>query len=199
MPAPKDLRPKIVDFYEEFNRTLRAFFSERDVEATRRILTEVPADANPFEILGKAVQFQREAALASGVGWPEITTEQFMEAGIDWHIFPNLIILPYFDAALAYRALPDPADPDTCIFEVYSLQRYAEGAEPPLVRQYLHGDEDWRRFKEVSIILQQDFDNMGEVQRDMKSKGFRGARTNPLQESVISNFHASILQYIEGA
>ena len=39
------------------------------------------------------------------------------------------------------------------------------------------------------LILSQDFANMTEVQKGMKSKGFRGARTNPLQESAISNFH----------
>jgi phenylpropionate dioxygenase-like ring-hydroxylating dioxygenase large terminal subunit len=197
LPPPKDIRPKIIDYYEEFSRTLRSPFSERDVEASRRIMTEVAPDASPFEAVMKAMEFQREAASAAGAGWPDISIEQIMEAGNDWHVFPNLIMLPYPDGLLAYRALPDPKDPDSCIYEAYSLQRYAPGAEPPLVRKYLHGTDDWKRVGEVSPILQQDFDNMGEVQQGMKSKGFKGCRTNPLQEAVIANFHRALADYVE--
>jgi len=61
------------------------------------------------------------------------------------------------------------------------------------------GAEDWRNFKSISVILQQDFDNMGEVQRGMKSRGFAGARPNPLQESVVSNFHRALCEYLDEA
>jgi phenylpropionate dioxygenase-like ring-hydroxylating dioxygenase large terminal subunit len=196
-PAPKDLRPMIVEYYDTYNLTLRALFSERDVEATRRLLTEVPPEANFYEIIGKLMEFQREAAIAAGAGWPDITPQQMMEAGTDWHIFPNMVFLPYPDGLLGYRSRPHPTDPDVCFFEVCALQRYAPGAEPPLQKQYMHGDDDWRKFKDISIILQQDFDNMGEVQRGMKSKGFKGARTNPVQEATVSNFHRAILEYFD--
>jgi phenylpropionate dioxygenase-like ring-hydroxylating dioxygenase large terminal subunit len=193
---PKDLRVGLVEYYEELNLTLRAMITERDAEAVRRLLTEVSADAQPIEIFGKAVQFQREAAIAAGVGWPEMTPEQMMAANGDFHIFPNLVMLPTPTGTLAYRSLPHPSDPDTCFFEVYSLQRYAPGAEPPLERQIMHGDDDWRRFKDISIILQQDLENMGDVQRGMKSKGFRGARTNPLQETPVANFHRALIEHM---
>lgn len=194
--VPDDLRANIVKYYDMINVTLRAIFSDRDTEAARRLLTEVPADTPYPEIMAKLLDFQREAAVASGAGWPNITMEQLFEAGTDWHVFPNLVMLPYPDGVLAYRALPDATDPDTCIFEVYALQRYAPGAEPALQRTYMHGDDDWRKFNSISIILQQDFDNMGEVQRGMKSRGFVGARTNPLQESTVSNFHRALCEYI---
>ena len=48
------------------------------------------------------------------------------------------------------------------------------------------------------LILSQDFANMTEVQKGMKSKGFRGARTNPLQESAISNFHRGLREILFG-
>jgi phenylpropionate dioxygenase-like ring-hydroxylating dioxygenase large terminal subunit len=195
-PAPKDLRPKIVEYYDTYNLTLRALFSERDVEATRRLLTEVPAEASFFEIIGKLMEFQREAAIAAGAGWPDITPQQMLDAGTDWHIFPNLVFLPYPDGLLGYRSRPHPTDPDVCFFEAFALQRYAPGAEPPLQKQIMHGDDDWRNFKDISIILQQDFDNMGEVQRGMKSKGFKGARTNPVQELTVANFHRALMDYI---
>jgi phenylpropionate dioxygenase-like ring-hydroxylating dioxygenase large terminal subunit len=198
-PVPEDLRKGIIGYLDLINLTLKAIYSERDVEAARRLMTEVDPATPPAQMMMKVLEFQREAAIASGAGWPNISFQQLYEAGIDWHIFPNLIILPYPDAALAYRALPDPSDPDTCIFEVYSLQRYAPGAEPKLERQMFHGNDDWRDFSSVSAILQQDFSNMGEVQRGMKSRGFRGARTNPLQESTVSNFHRALCEYLDDA
>ena len=188
-PAPKDFRPKIVEYFELFDRELKAFFSERDVEAVRRLMTEVDPATPPGVVMMKAMEFQREAAIAAGAGWPNITLQQMADASTDWHVFPNYVMLPWPDGVLAYRSLPHATDPDTCFFEVYALQRYAPGAEPALERKYLHGEGDWRNFKSISIILQQDFDNMGQVQRGMRSRGFKGARTNPLQEATISNFH----------
>jgi hypothetical protein len=193
--APADLRPNVVEYYDLFNETLRAIFSERDVEATRRLMTEVKPGTPHPELMAKLLEFQREAAISAGVGWPDISLQQMADAGTDWHVFPNLIMLPYPDGVLAYRALPDAHDPNVCTFEVYALQRYAQGAEPELKRQYFHGEGDWRNFKSISIILQQDFDNMEEVQRGMRSKAFKGARPNPLQESTVSNFHRVLDDY----
>lgn len=197
-PVPKDFRPNIIAYFELFDRELSAFFSPRDVEAVQRLMTEVAPEASPGEVMMKAIEFQREAAIAGGAGWPNITLQQMVDAGTDWHIFPNYVMLPWPDGVLAYRALPHATDPDICFFEVYALQRYAPGAEPKLERKYLHGEEDWRNFKSISVILQQDFDNMGQVQRGMRSRGFSGARTNPLQEATVSNFHRVLCDYLYG-
>jgi phenylpropionate dioxygenase-like ring-hydroxylating dioxygenase large terminal subunit len=199
LPPPKDLRPKLVEHYNIFKQTLKAIFTDRAVEASQRLLTEVPAGTPPDQIMARVLQFQKEAAIATGAGWPDISTQQMVEAGTDWHVFPNLVMLPYPDGLLAYRSLPHPTDPNACFFEVYSLQRYAPGTEPPLERQYLHGDEDWRKIKDVSLILQQDFENMGEVQRGLRSRGFRGCRTNPVQEVAVSNFHRALAAFVEDA
>jgi hypothetical protein len=36
------------------------------------------------------------------------------------------------------------------------------------------------------------------VNEGMKSRGWEGARTNPVQELAISNFHAALRQYVGG-
>ena len=79
--------------------------------------------------------------------------------------------------------------------------RYAPGAEPPLKREFYYGPNDWQEnvVENFGLILSQDFQNMGEVQRGKKSRGFRGSRTNPLQESAISNFHQTVHGYVYGA
>jgi nitrite reductase/ring-hydroxylating ferredoxin subunit len=196
LPVPDDLRPGLIGYLELIDQTLKAIYSPRDVAAAQKLYEIDPAPPAD-ELMIKLIDVQKEAAIQSGAGWPDITMMQMFEAGIDWHIFPNFIILPYADAALAYRALPDAQDPDRCTFEVYSLERYAPGSEPPLERQYFHGAEDWRNFSKISEILQQDFNNMGEIQRGMKSRGFRGARTNPMQESTISNFHRALIEFMD--
>jgi hypothetical protein len=114
--------------------------------------------------------------------------------GIDWHLFPNLIVLPSLTTALCYRARPNGTDPDSCIFEVMVLERFPEGEEPETEWVYEEDptEEKWR------LILAQDFSNMGEVQKGMKSRGFRGARMNPISELPVSHFFRKLAEYMGG-
>ena len=72
------------------------------------------------------------------------------------------------------------------------------GAEPPLKRELYHGVDDWKQNAQENfgLILWQDFQNMTNVQQGMKSRGFKGARTNPLQETSVSNFHRALREFI---
>lgn len=197
-PMPADLRPGLVAFFQEMENTLKAIFTARDNEAVRRVMSEVEEGTPPMEVFMKSLEFQKQAAIASGAGWPDISLEQFGKAGTDWHVFPNLVFLQWPDGVLAYRSRPDGYDPDSCIYDIWSLARFAPGSEPPLKREFYHGKDDWKTnvVENFGLILSQDFQNMGEVQHGMKSRGFRGARPNPLQESVISNFHRVLREYV---
>jgi hypothetical protein len=197
-PMPEDLRPGLVAFYQEMENTLKAIFTARDNEAVRRILTEVPKGTDPMAVLLKGIEFQKEAAIAAGAGWPQITLEQMAKAGTDWHVFPNLVFLMYPDGTLVYRSRPDGDNVDSCIFDIWSLARYAPGAEPQLKREEYLGPHDWRdnTVQNFGLVLSQDLQNMTEVQRGMKSRGFSGARTNPLQETSVSNFHKVLYGYL---
>ena len=190
---PTDIRHGLIELVRQQARDVQAIYTERDFESAQRLLTEVSADATTVEVLAKLFQFNKEAAEASGAGWPPITPEQMVRAGVDWHIFPNLITLPYADGALWYRALPKAGDPNRCIFEIYSLQRYAPGAEPPLVRRYFR---DWHDFTEMPPFLIDDFQNMPQVQRGMRSRGFVAAQPNPQQELTVLNFHRALNEYL---
>jgi phenylpropionate dioxygenase-like ring-hydroxylating dioxygenase large terminal subunit len=196
-PELEDVRENLIAFYDDLNTSLAALYSERATEAVRRLRTEVPAGTPQIEILMKMYGFIKEAAIACGAGWPRVTMEEMAKAGVDWHIFPNLIILQQPDAALVYRSRPFGDDPDWCIFDVWSLQRYAPGAQPLLKRRVHMGDDEWRRIDDVSPVLLQDFSNLVKVQQGMKSLGFPGCRTNPLQESAVSNFHLALREYLK--
>jgi hypothetical protein len=57
--------------------------------------------------------------------------------------------------------------------------------------------DDWRDV-DWGLILTQDFQNMEEVQRGMKVRSVKAARTNPVKERAISNFHEMLDRYVHG-
>lgn len=190
---PADARKLVVGFYKHMHAEFGATYTNRDAEAAHRLLTELPANATPQEVSAKFVQIRREVSEAMGAGWPETTPEQLARGGLIWHVFPNLIINATFNAAAIYRARPDSKDPDMCVFDVWSLQRFTLTAEPPLKREYV---DDWTQCKDLGLILTQDFTNIPEVQKGMKSRAFAGARPSPTQEETVFNFHSVLRDYI---
>jgi len=74
------------------------------------------------------------------------------------------------------------------------LQRYAEGKAPAVEQEWSqeHGDKDF-----WGLILTQDFANVAEIQKGMKSIGFKGARPNPKQEVAVLNFHRALTGFLE--
>ncbi len=196
-PENQDNRPVMHAYMVEIRETLNAISTDHGVVAGERLLAEVPEGTNPFEVLGKFGQFIVESAEAEGALVPALTPEQLMAAGSDWHLFPNQIMLPSPVGILGYRSRPNGHDPHSCIWDVYSLSRYAVGKEPKVELEW---NEDLTDTAFWGKILIQDYENMGDVQRGMKSRGFRGSRTNPKQEVAVSNFHRALHEFIaEGA
>jgi nitrite reductase/ring-hydroxylating ferredoxin subunit len=188
-----DYRHNIRDFILMLEQDLKASIPPHMSELVDRLVNELPAEASLLDVLMKYGQLAFEAASARGIAFPALTPEEIARAGADWHLFPNMVFLPAPDAMLAYRARPDRNDPERCIFEVYSLLLYPEGQEPPLERQVF---ADWTDHDAWGLILEQDFQNMTEVQRGMRSSGFKGSRTNPVQEKSVSNFHRALRDFI---
>ncbi len=113
-------------------------------------------------------------------------------SGNDWHIFPNTVIIHGPTFALCYRARPHGYDPNSCIFEVYTLERFPEGQEPRPENLYRPEitEANWRK------VLCQDFSNMGAVQEGMKSLGFKGLRPHPVEEQAVINFHRNLAGFM---
>jgi phenylpropionate dioxygenase-like ring-hydroxylating dioxygenase large terminal subunit len=196
---PQDRRQGLVNYARLYNNTLHAIVTEKDAAAATRLLTECTGEEEPLALIGKLGQFQKEAALAAGAFYPEVTGEQRMAAGSDWHVFPNLVFLPSQTGTLCYRSRPwgDGTDPDWCVYDIWSLEQYAPGVEPPLVRNKIYSDDGWKAIGDVSVILEQDFVNMEQVQRGLKQAGFPGCRTSPVQEVAISNMHRVLHEYVD--
>jgi nitrite reductase/ring-hydroxylating ferredoxin subunit len=187
-----DTRKMLAEFMEHLLETVNANTTQTIVDAAKKLVDVLPEDA-PADVVGaKMMELAYIADAERGVQWPMIDPKHFMESGIDWHVFPNTIILHGVTFILGYRARPNGLDPDSCIFEVYVLERYPEGMEPKPenVFQPDMAEENWR------LVLSQDFANMGEVQKGVKSWGFPGMRPNPIQEQSVINMHRNLADYM---
>lgn len=196
LPSPRlgevaavDMRESIVSFYQEMLETLDSTMTEHTLRASERLRTEIAPDAEKIDIMRAFLRFNREEHENSGAGWPAgVTPEAMVRAGTAWHLFPNMVFLHGPGHLLGYRARPNGNNPDSCIFDIYTLERYAPGKGPDRVPE-VKTLPDIASIADWGLILVQDFQNMGELQSGMKSRSFKGSRTNPKQELAVSNFH----------
>ena len=191
-PEPrKDVTKSLADNFTSLKRDVDAFVSESMVLAAKRVHEELSPNTTAFDAFMQMNLWMMEIDAAAGIKAPMITPEHYLVAGMDWHVFPNIVILQAPTFVLGYRARPDGTDPDSCIFEVYALDRFPEGYEPEEVKnEHVPELADW------PLILQQDFQNMAQVQRGLHSKAFRGCRPNPKQERSPANFHRTLRRYM---
>lgn len=188
----KDPRKEAADFMEHLYETVNANTTKTIINAAKRLVDVLPPDAPAVDVMNKMMELACKADAERGVIWPTVDPDHYRDSGIDWHIFPNTVVLHGITFVLGYRARPNGYDPDSCIFEVYVLERFPEGQEPVTENVYQPDQtvEKWRK------VLLQDFNNMPEVQRGMKSRGFPGPRPNPRQEQPVINFHRTLAQYM---
>lgn len=162
------------------------------VDTANRLVDDLPAGTPPEQLTAHVMQTAAMTDAQRGVPWPDMTPEHFAACGMDWHIFPNSAILPGITYALCYRARPDGYDPDSCIFEVYIIERFPEGQEPKT--EWVHEPEPTE--EKWQLILSQDFLNISEIQKGMKSRGYEGATPSPQQELPVIHFHRTLAKYM---
>lgn len=191
---PTDAREGVVRFFHQMETTFGAIFTDRDYEAAKRIMDELPPEVDAMTAFGAAVEFGRKRAEEDGCGYPaNLSWEALIKAGTGWHIFPNNQTLMWFDGAVWYRSRPNGDDPNSCIFDIWSLKRFGPGQEPPLERRIIT-DIQGQSFGQ---IVDQDILNMGRVQRGLRSSACRETTMNPVQEMEIINFHRNLVAVID--
>ncbi|MGE0743560.1 MAG: SRPBCC family protein [Hyphomonadaceae bacterium] len=191
-----DMREQIRAREHERDELLHALISPYSLRAADRLLTEAPADGTTQEIMACYRKLHREEMEKAGAKWPDkLNDAHIAKTGVDWHLFPNQMVLPCIDGAQWYRARPNGDDPESCIYDIWWLERYAPGKEPPVVHEFYPDPES---FKGQNAFLEQDFSNLIAVQKGMRSRGFQGLRPNPVQEVAVSNFHRAVERYLAG-
>ena len=156
---------------------------------------DLPSETSAMDVVASMWAYQQEEFASRGLTWPEgLTREAIIAAGTDWHIFPNAVVLPTVDGALWYRMRPNGDAPDSCVFDIWSFAHVPPGAERGMPEQEVyHG---FQEFAGQCPFLEEDFLNLEAVNEGMKSRGWRGARTNPVQEVSITNFHSALARYL---
>lgn len=107
--------------------------------------------------------------------------------------FPHFFLLPMFSSAASYRIRPLTAE--TCLFEVWSLTRYAPGEEPgplPIPEPKPYDDAQW------PPVPRQDFSNLPIQQQGLHNPGFEYMRLSDKVEGLIGNYQRLIDGYLAG-
>jgi phenylpropionate dioxygenase-like ring-hydroxylating dioxygenase large terminal subunit len=183
-------------FNRHIYRTLFAMTVDPLMAAAERLKDEAGPDYPPEQLMPRLMELHKDEFARRGIAWPKNLDQAALNRmGTDWHIFPNSIVLPTADSALWYRIRPNGDDPDSCVFDIWNIARYAPGQEPKVTR---HETVGFEAFRGRNPFLEEDFDNMEAVHQGMKSKGWKGARTNPIQEIQTVNFHRVLHDYCYG-
>lgn len=188
-----DYRKIAIGSMEQQRDTVGSNYTDTLVEAAHRLLDVLPETATAPEVSAKMMQIAEDIDRQRGIDWPQVSAEHMGGIGINWHIFPNVVMLPNRTFNFGFRFRPDGSNPDSCIFEVYHLERFPEGQEPKTENVECEPtEENWL------LLVSQDFANMPMVQQGMKSVAFRGGLANPVQEGGVVNMHRHLAKFMGG-
>jgi phenylpropionate dioxygenase-like ring-hydroxylating dioxygenase large terminal subunit len=190
----RDQREAVAEMYNYMKVALNASQTESIRMAANRLADELPPGVTSEAAHAHVMISAMQEDAARGAPWPPVTAEEYSRAGMDWHIFPNTILLPLANNCLCYRVRPNGDDPESCIFEVYELELYPPGEEPNV--ENLRNDDIYDAAFWGEFLLQ-DFQQMQGTHKGVKSASFSGPRLNPAQEQAIANFHRSYHQMLQ--
>jgi hypothetical protein len=135
-----------------------------------------------------------QLALDEGIDYPVMSLEQYFAGQGGYHVFPTMVILVEKGSVLGYRMRPDGDDPDSAIWDVYSIEHFAPGDAPETRWEVF---PNWRE-AELGPFLAQDLKNLPDIQAGMHSNGFPGLVLNTQQETTILHEHQVADRYLFG-
>jgi len=170
-------------------KEIGAMYVERDREAAARA-KDRPRRAGEGAIEAYMDELYTYAAKAD-ISLPTPTAEQAEHIGGNY-MFPHFFCLPTAGNALAYRSRPNGLDPDTTLWDIWSLTAFPGGEMPDYETQQV----DWRDPAQVGLVLHQDFSNMERVSAGMRSRSYEGVYLNLRQEMALWEMHREIDRYL---
>jgi nitrite reductase/ring-hydroxylating ferredoxin subunit len=158
--------------------------------AVETLRAEGPPDGST---LLEAYQASRLELLRDrGVDVADFSADQMTSAD-DIYWFPNLVGPIYPGSALLFRVRPHERDPDRSVKDTWVLEWPAHDAEWQMPTRRFYAD--WTQ-RDWGTITEQDYANLAEVQRGMKTSGCDGVWLNPRQEGNILQMHRVIDGYL---
>lgn len=175
------------DYYEwvaENNRVMlegaQAWITPRQVELQEQILARgVRDEAFLHEFIGAV----HADAARRGVPMPPPSPE----ASGHSFIFPNTAMIASYGNALLYKFRPNGTDPESTIWDVWSLE-IPPADEPPqrVKREGPVPIADW------PYVLRQDMGNIERQQVGLRTRGFEHCLLAGRHEAMIANFHRAL-------
>jgi phenylpropionate dioxygenase-like ring-hydroxylating dioxygenase large terminal subunit len=167
-----------------------AFLAEERAAIDELRSTGPPAGQSLLE----AYQARRMELLAARGFDVSGLSPELMTSADDVFCFPNVVGPIYPGSAILFRVRPYGDDPHRSIKDTWVLEWRAPDTAPTR-RAQPRFFADWHD-REWGEITEQDYENLGNVQRGMRSAGWAGARLNPRQEGNILHMHQVIDQYL---
>ncbi len=115
----------IIESARRLSIGLEAMTLERDVHVIEAMRHHPIPEGSTFG--QELVTSLYEHASGTGIPLPPPVPSALARWGGMFFHFPNYFVLPQYGNALVYRVRPDGADPESCLFEVWSLTIPAAG------------------------------------------------------------------------
>ena len=116
-----------------------------------------------------------------------------MTSADDVYCFPNVVGPIYPGSAILFRVRPNGRDPDSAIQDTWVLEWPRPGSEWQMPERRFYADWHERKWGEIT---EQDYTNLANVQRGMRSRGFDGSRLASKQESNVLHMHRVVDRYL---
>ena len=120
-------------------------------------------------------------------------TPDLMTSADDVFCFPNLVGPVYPGSALLFRVRPNGRDPNSAIKDTWVLEWPRPGETWQMPERRFYADWHERKWGEIT---EQDYTNLANVQRGMRSRGFSGSRLAAKQESNVLHMHKVVDRYL---
>ena len=186
---------KQLSYYRTLSEGMNGMMSPREVAIAERLRDRIVLPDDPVDAMAVWRQSLHQAlhddAIAADLPIYPIH-ELPLPTDTPVHFaFPNFFILPPFTAASSYRVRP--LGPEECLFEIWSLERFARDEErPPLVTPTPIAHDD----PSIPRIPTQDFSNLPRQQQGVHAPHLDHIRLAKHQEGMISNFERLIDGFI---
>lgn len=137
----------------------------------------------------------------TGLDLSKLTDAEALD-GIEYFLFPNLMVWAGYLTPFVYRFRPEGNDPDRCVIDIMKLEPLPESGErpPAAPTRHLGPDESWADVPELGAfgrVFNQDGATIGRVQRGLKASVVPTLTLSQYQESRIRHFHATLDAYLD--
>jgi phenylpropionate dioxygenase-like ring-hydroxylating dioxygenase large terminal subunit len=137
-------------------------------------------------------RLRRQMAASQGLDLSAFEDDEVIIGSI-WSLFPNVSMAVNGSSAFILRFRPNGWDPNSCIVDVWSLEWSAPAEEPKSIEREYYAN--WRDH-EWDLILTQDLENLPNVQRGIRSRGFQHAICGS-KETTVANFHRALNEFLD--